>query len=97
MLLVVAMAAFLAGAEPQAPASPVTGPPTAAPAELKPGERRVKIKCKNEGVNGSRVVKRRCLPLEEWARMEEEAQKSVGEIQSRSPVIPTCSQSMRSC
>lgn len=97
MMLAVAMAAFLAGAEPPAPASEVTQTPAAVAAELKPGERRVKIKCKNEGVNGSRVVKRRCLPLEEWERMEAEAQKSVGEMQSRSPLTPTCSQSMRSC
>ncbi len=96
MLVVIMAAAILVAGAPQV--EPTAATPVAAQAELKPGERRVKMKCKSEAINGSRVVKRRCMTLEEWQRMEEESSKMLQEMQSRSPVIPTCLQSaMRSC
>jgi hypothetical protein len=98
MFALLAVAAVLATAEPQSADPPTASPGPPAQSELQPGERRVKIKCRSEAINGSRVAKRRCMTLDEWKRLEDESAKALQEMQGRSPVVPTCQQSaMRPC
>jgi len=91
MLFVILMAALLA-AEP-AVSDPAPGAPPPAVDDLKPGERRVKMKCKAEALNGSRVIKRRCMSVEDWKRQEEESAEAYGRMQNGYSLPPTCRQS----
>ena len=94
MLLTVALVALLA-------LSGETPPPPSAPAaeqtELKPGERKVRMICRNEQKAASRLVKRRCMSVDEWKQQEEDAQRAVKDIQDRREINPPCLGSGRGC
>lgn len=91
MFIALALVAVLAAG------APPTSIPNPADQDLKPGERRVKIKCKVENLNGSRIAKRRCMTLEEWKRQEDEANRALDDARGRSPMAPTCHQQGRPC
>lgn len=94
MLLTVALVALLAlsGETPPAPSAPA-----AEQTELKPGERKVRMICRNEQKAASRLVKRRCMSLEDWKQQEEDAQRAVKDIQDRREINPPCQGSGRGC
>ena len=85
MLLALMFASVLAGAEP---AQSATAAPQRVPvsAPLKPGERRVKMVCRNEQKANSRVPVRNCYDQAELAAREAADQKMLQEIQMKSPL-----------
>ncbi|WP_310538899.1 hypothetical protein [Phenylobacterium sp.] len=85
MLLALMFASALAGAEPTqgATAAPQRVPVSA---PLKPGERRVKMVCRNEQKANSRVSVRNCYDQAELAAREAADQKMLQEIQMKSPL-----------
>lgn len=93
MYLAIALAALLAAAE--TPPTPATG---ALPSpELKPGERVVKMVCRNEQMSGSRMVKRRCMSVEDWKQLEKDGQQALKDMQDRRELNPPCQSSGRGC
>lgn len=96
MFLAMTLALLLAADGAQASPS-AAGEPAAVSDDLAPGERRVKMKCKTEASNGSRVLKRRCMTLEEWKREEDAAEAAYKDIVGQRAIQPTCTQQGRSC
>ncbi|MDP3747261.1 MAG: hypothetical protein Q8Q88_09460 [Phenylobacterium sp.] len=94
MLLAIALAALLAAAGP--PPTPATGAAPGQP-ELKPGERVVKMVCRNEQRPASRMVKRRCMSVEDWKQQEKDAQAALKDMQDRREMNPPCQSSGRTC
>ena len=94
MLLTIALVVLLAASGEPTPA-PAAG--SAEQAELKPGERRVKMICRNEQKAGSRLVKRRCMSVEEWKQQEEDGQRAMKDMQDRREINPPCQSSSRGC
>lgn len=66
-------------------------------AELKPGERREKVICRDEVRTGTRFAKRTCLTLEDFKRRQEESAKGFAEMQRNHNIPPGCEQSGRTC
>lgn len=97
MYLLLLAAIFLAAEPAAVPSEQAPSPAAEGDTALKPGERRVKIKCRTEPVNGSRILKRRCMTLEEWERLEEESAKALEDLRGASPLPTTCQGTMRSC
>lgn len=86
MFLVVlsALAALQAAADPAAPVSPtqaVTNGMAPATQELKPGERKIKMVCRTETPTGSRMGKRVCLSMDDFKRRTEQSQDGLAEMQ----------------
>ncbi|WP_332764155.1 hypothetical protein [Phenylobacterium sp.] len=79
MLIVLAFAAFLATEPQSASAAPAAA--AAVPADLKPGERRVKMVCRSETPTGTRFAKRTCLSLEDFKRRQDESRDGFAEMQ----------------
>ncbi|WP_374654110.1 hypothetical protein [Phenylobacterium sp.] len=97
MLLTVALVALLvmSGETPPSPSAPAA--PAGEQTELKPGERKVRMICRNEQKAASRLVKRRCMSVEDWKQQEEDAQRAVKDIQDRREINPPCLGSGRGC
>lgn len=79
MLVALLMSASLSS-EPLA----ATPAPTAAPAvsqALKPGERRVKVICRDEIPTGSRFAKRKCITVDDMERRQELTSWALREMQ----------------
>jgi hypothetical protein len=86
MLILVAALTLATGA-PAAEAAP-TPAPAAASEALKPGERRVKVVCKEITKSNSRFSKKQCYELEAYKRQQEIDRQAFEETQNR-PVIST--------
>jgi hypothetical protein len=74
----------------QGPASATEAAPAEPPeaqAPLKPGQERVKVKCRKEVATGTRFAVRKCRRLDDMARMEEDAREAIGAI-NRLPTLP---------
>jgi hypothetical protein len=70
----------------QAGSSLPAAPPQAAEATppagaLKPGEKKVRVICRDEAVTGTRMSKRRCISEADFARREEESRASFSAMQ----------------
>lgn len=94
MLFVLAAAALLAATEPtsSAPAptpAEVINNDLNAPPPLKPGEKKMKVVCRNEMVTGTRFSKRICLSLDDFKRRQEESREGFAEMQRNHNVTPT--------
>ncbi len=82
MILVLLMAAALSAADEQTPA-PIPAPPAAVErtpvsAPLKPGEKRIKMICREETTTGTRFTKRVCYDKAELeARQEREREQFI--------------------
>jgi hypothetical protein len=91
--VLVFVAALAAGSAEAVPPAQTAASPAAAPAEgtletqLKPGQERVKVRCREETATGSRFSKRRCWRLDDLARAEEDAKAAAREI-TRHPSLP---------
>lgn len=75
----------------------VAVPNSAIPAELRPGERREKVICRDEVRTGTRFAKRTCLTLEDFKRRQEESRSGFAEMQRNHNIPPGCEQSGRTC
>lgn len=90
VILVAAIAVAASGGSGAAAAAAAPAvEPAAAPAEtdLKPGQERVKVRCRDEVTTGSRFAKRKCRRLDDMARMEDDAREAIGNI-NRLPSLP---------
>ena len=86
-ILVAVIAISASGASGAAAAAAPAAEPAPAQTELKPGQERVKVRCRDEVSTGSRFTKRKCRRLDDMARMEEDAREAIGNI-NRLPSLP---------
>lgn len=89
VMLAILVAAVVLGAQGTAAAAQTAAEPAPAQAEadLKPGQERVKVRCRDEVSTGSRFTKRKCRRLDDMARMEEDAREAIGNV-NRLPSLP---------
>ncbi|WP_309643702.1 hypothetical protein [Phenylobacterium sp.] len=80
MLLLIAAVSLLSAAEPSAAAAKPAEPTTAS-ADLKPGERKVRLICRKEVATGTRFGKRVCMTVEDFNRRQAEAEQGLAEMQ----------------
>jgi head-tail adaptor len=83
---VVASAGWAAQTD-EAPAAPSAAESAQAEADLKPGQERVKVRCRDEVTTGTRFAKRKCRRMDDLARAEEDARETMLEI-IRRPQLP---------
>ena len=87
MILAFLMAAALGATEPTVPTPPAPAPsgavaervPVSAP--LKPGEKRIKMVCREETTTGTRFAKRVCYEQKDLEEREEESRRRFLESQ----------------
>jgi hypothetical protein len=80
MILALLAATALGAAEPPSSAHVAASSPPSVDSSLKPGERRIKVVCREEVRTGTRFSRRICTPLEiyrERQRMVEETLKDM--------------------
>lgn len=86
MLVALLMSASFASEPPPAP--PLTTPPVVQ--ELKPGERRIKVICRDEAPTGTRFAKRKCTALDEFERRQELTSAALKEMQRNHNITWPC-------
>ena len=69
-LALIGVASAPAWAEPAPDAAPAPAEAQAASPPLEPGQERVKVRCRNEVITGTRFAKRTCRRLDDLARAE---------------------------
>lgn len=88
MLVVMAQAAGTTSPAQQPAAT--QGAATAPAADtLKPGEKKVRVICRDENATGSRMSKRRCITEADFARREEEATANFSAMQGSYTLPPS--------
>jgi hypothetical protein len=88
--LVIALAIGAQGAASTEPAAAPAPAEAQAQAPLKPGQERVKVRCRLERPTGTRFAERKCRRLDDLARMEEDAREAITNI-NRLPTLPPAS------
>ena len=88
MLAALLMAASMYS-EPPSPAIPAAPPPSVAD-ELKPGERRIKIICRDEAPTGTRFAKRKCMAFDDFQRQQELTSAALKEMQRNHNITWPC-------
>lgn len=95
MLVALLMSVSLAAGPTAAPAPASPVPPAAQ--ELKPGERRVKVVCRDEVPTGSRFAKRKCMAVDDMERRQELTSWALKEMQRNHNIQWGCDMPSPTC
>lgn len=92
MIIAILLSIALAGGETAAAASAgaAQSPTPGAEQPLKPGERKIKVVCRNVNKNGSRFSTRQCTEVSADAKQTDIDQRAFEEVQNRPMINPPC-------